>query len=417
MSARWENWETGYVFRVLYVRTTLNIGRCWTHSFFSLDHGLDTVVHVLNEGCFGSAESPPVGNVVDVVVRLGVLAVSAADLHEEPVGNFLELLLVLAKVRQVDVNRRTQGRSEVRRAGCDVAEMVIVSEFCHARNRLCSVAQSLENGQNVCAWLHRNDAELVFLVDPDQERLVVVVENAATFGPVAVEAARLQEAVAFFEEEVVFDQLLAVGLGKLPEFVVLAFELSLEGVEGLLGVLLDLVALLAGDARSKREGLEVTSDSDSSAADHSCVLWAEGGTVKFRVVHVADVLVVGAMAMVSLDDFIKQGSKLSVALMRSRVCSDSRVCVLATRDYTSLERDTSLIFCIFELVPHISRKMFGKQAVRSRRKHWESSNILWLSDVGSTVTVSNCWSQCFFRLNHCFDTIVHILYERNLGPT
>jgi hypothetical protein len=72
------------------------------------------------------------------------------------------------------------------------------------------------------------------------------------------------------------------------------------------------------------------------------------------------VLVVGAMAMVSLDDFIKQGSKLSVALMRSRVCSDSRVCVLATRDYTSLERDTSLIFCIFELVPDISRKMFGK---------------------------------------------------------
>ena len=39
---------------------------------------------------------------------------------------------------------------------------------------------------DVGSVLHRYDSELVFFVDPDKESLVVVVEDAAGFGPVVL---------------------------------------------------------------------------------------------------------------------------------------------------------------------------------------------------------------------------------------
>ena len=41
---------------------------------------------------------------------------------------------------------------------------------------------------DIAAGLHGDDAHLVLLVEPDQERLLRVVEDAARLGPVAVRA-------------------------------------------------------------------------------------------------------------------------------------------------------------------------------------------------------------------------------------
>ena len=54
-----------------------------------------------------------------------------------------------------------------------------------------SAGESVEDIVEVSAWLHRDDSELVLLIDPDEEGLGVVVENASALGPLAVETASL----------------------------------------------------------------------------------------------------------------------------------------------------------------------------------------------------------------------------------
>ena len=58
---------------------------------------------------------------------------------------------------------------------------------------------------------------MVFFVDPDKESLVVVVEDASSSWPVSVEATCFEESVAFFEEEVVLDELFLVLWGHCAE--------------------------------------------------------------------------------------------------------------------------------------------------------------------------------------------------------
>jgi hypothetical protein len=49
---------------------------------------------------------------------------------------------------------------------------------------------------DVSTWLHRDDTELIFLINPHKESLVVVVEDTSALGPLAVEIAGLQESVS-----------------------------------------------------------------------------------------------------------------------------------------------------------------------------------------------------------------------------
>jgi len=66
---------------------------------------------------------------------------------------------------------------------------------------------------NVSSLLHRDDSELILFVDPDEETLLVVVEDASAFWPVSVQAASLEESVTLFEKEVIINQLLLLSRG------------------------------------------------------------------------------------------------------------------------------------------------------------------------------------------------------------
>jgi hypothetical protein len=61
---------------------------------FLLDHGLDAVVHVLNQLDRASAESSLVGDVVDVVVGLSMLSMGTSDLDMILVSDCLEIFLL-----------------------------------------------------------------------------------------------------------------------------------------------------------------------------------------------------------------------------------------------------------------------------------------------------------------------------------
>ena len=165
-----------------------------------LDHGFDTVVHVLNEIFLRAAETSLVGDIVGSVGALRVLTVDTADLDEEFVGNFIELDHVVGEQWQLDVHRGSQGSSEVGWAGGDVTEMVVVGELGDLLDGSSGTGQSIEDGSDVGAWLHGDDSELILLIDPHKESLVVVVENSSARWPVAVEAASFEVAVTLPKE-------------------------------------------------------------------------------------------------------------------------------------------------------------------------------------------------------------------------
>ncbi len=214
-----------------------------------------------------------------------------------------------------------------------------MSEASHLLDLGSSLRQSGEDLTDVSTLLHRDDSELIFLVDPDEEGLLVVVEDTSTSRPVAVESTSLKEPVTLLEEEMVSDELVSLSISHGAERVELSLQLTLEAVAGLDDLLLDLVALFVGDTRAERVLCEITSDTDASGLDHcGLVLW-EWWALKFGVVHVTNMLVGFLVAMVILDDLVKQRSEGSVRIMRACVNTDSRVNILATRENRRLERE------------------------------------------------------------------------------
>ena len=60
-----------------------------------------------------------------------------------------------------------------------------------------SSAESLEDLSNTSTWLHGDDSQLILFVDPDEESLLLVVENTSSRWPVPVEISSSKIFVTF----------------------------------------------------------------------------------------------------------------------------------------------------------------------------------------------------------------------------
>ena len=163
--------------------------------------------------------------------------------------------------------------------------------------------------------MHGDDSELVFFVDPDKERLLIVVEYTSSLGPVSVQATSIKESISFFEKEVVSNQLILLFRSHSSERIEGTGKLTFKSAASLNNLLLNLVSLLSCNSWSKRIVCQVTSYSDSCRFDHGCVLSRERWALKFGVVHVTDVASTLSMAMVLLNDLVHQGREGSIGVM------------------------------------------------------------------------------------------------------
>ena len=152
-----------------------------------------------------------------MVVSLGVLTVGTSDLDVVLCGDGLELVLLVAEPGELDVDGSAETGSEVGGAGGDVAEVVVVSELSLPLNASNTSGKSLEDLTDVRARLHGDDSELIFLVDPHKEGLVLVVEDTSSLGPFSLEEGRLKILVVTLEEEVVLGELFLLSGGKVSE--------------------------------------------------------------------------------------------------------------------------------------------------------------------------------------------------------
>ena len=74
-----------------------------------------------------------------------------------------------------------------------------MSEFGHLLNFSSSDSKSREDFTNVSSLLHGDDSELILFVDPNEESLLVVMEDTSSLGPFSVEASCFEESVSFLE--------------------------------------------------------------------------------------------------------------------------------------------------------------------------------------------------------------------------
>jgi hypothetical protein len=126
--------------------------------------------------------------------------------------------------------------------------VVVVSELSLLLNARNTSGESLEDFSDVGAGLHRNDSELILLIDPHKESLVVVVEDTSCLRPVSLEESRLEILVITLEEEVVSGELLLLVSGQVSKRVVLTLKFSGELREGSNNLALNFLSLLSGDS-------------------------------------------------------------------------------------------------------------------------------------------------------------------------
>jgi len=158
----------------------------------------------LDEFLLGATEAALVGDIVGAVVGLGVLTVDTTDLDVVLVSDSLEGGHVLGELGELDVDGGAKGGTEVGGAGGDVTEVLVVGELADGLDVGGGAGKAVEHGVDVGTTLHGDDTELVLLIDPDEESLVVVVEDTTAGGPVAVEAASLEETVTLPKKKVSF---------------------------------------------------------------------------------------------------------------------------------------------------------------------------------------------------------------------
>lgn len=256
---------------------------------------------------------------------------------------------------------------------------------CNSLNMSGSLGETSEDGTDVGARLHRNDAELVLFVDPHEESLIVVVENTSAFRPVAVETASIKETISFLEEEMIIDELLLDSGVHAVKSVELTLEVTLEGVTSLNDLSHDLVTLFVGDARSERDFGEVSADANTGGLDEGSLVLGERRALELGSVHVGDVLVADLVTVVVLNDLVEEVVEGGVGVGGTSIDTDAGVEVLATREDASLEGNSSGIALVMVLVPDVLGEVLGAERLAVGGELGEVDELLGGLEVGSAL--------------------------------
>lgn len=83
---------------------------------FNLDEFRNAIVHLLDGLVFSQTHAALVGDVIDTALGFGVFAAGSTDLQVVFVGDGFQLGVVLGQFRYLDVDRSTDGGSQVGRA-------------------------------------------------------------------------------------------------------------------------------------------------------------------------------------------------------------------------------------------------------------------------------------------------------------
>jgi len=333
-----------------------------------LVQGVDTVNHDLDELDLGVSQPVLVGDIVCATIEATGLSPGATGLHSQlftPRLQSIESLLGVAG--EVNHDRCPHASAQVGGAGVDVAVLLGESKLL-ASLSLDRVSHSLDttgktgkDSLDVSTLLHGDDPRLILLIDPQQEGLGLIVEDATALGPVTLHTSSGEVTVSRDEEEVVIHQLLANLLIHPSERVVGASKVSGQLAQGVLHQFLNLNALVLGDSRGQTVAINGATHPDTGGVDRDSFIDV---ATDLANIHVGGVLGSGGDAMVLLDDGIKHLSEVLVGVPVSSV--DSAVLVVkfdCTGDGLGQGEATGLGLDVLDLVPSLLGHMLGDKGV------------------------------------------------------
>ena len=196
-----------------------------------------------------------------------------------------------------DVHGASHASAEVRRAASDQTQDGVAHEdrgvTSHlpesVLDRFHASREPLEDALDVPAFLHGDDAEMVALVDPEDELFGVAVEYATPMRPVDVVPRRSLHLVLAPEEEMVVHELLDFVRRHGSVEVELPGQISIERFEDFLHEPSDLLPRLLGAPGVEREEGQVTGHTDAGRDDLLFGLRREVD-LDLRGVHISNVV-------------------------------------------------------------------------------------------------------------------------------
>ena len=148
---------------------------------------------------------------------------------------------------------------------------------------------------------------MIFLVDPNQEGLGIIVVDSSVIRPVPIYSACFKKSVSFLEEEVVSNKLILFSLRHCSKSVIFSLQLSIESLECLQNISFDFSSLLWSiDSRLKRVAGQISSNSNTSADDHCSLVSWEIRSIQFDIWILSDMLVCWFVTVISFNYSIEQ---------------------------------------------------------------------------------------------------------------
>merc|ERR1712012_1327207 len=250
------------------------LGSILLELFVLIPELVHTIDHLLDQLNLRVSEPVLVGDVVGVSGLATRLSTGATGLQVKLLAASLELVdAVLGPAGQVDVDGGPHASTQVGGARVDVAVLLIQAEVLarlsldRVLDGLDTLGQSAEHFPDISTLLHRDNTELVLLVDPDKEGLLGVVEDTTSLGPVALHASNSKVSVARDEEEVVVNELLANLLIHSGQGVVVTSKVGGEALDSVDHQLLDSNTLVLGDSGERPKAIDGTANTDPARVD------------------------------------------------------------------------------------------------------------------------------------------------------
>mmetsp|Transcript_3190 Transcript_3190/g.6179 ORF Transcript_3190/g.6179 Transcript_3190/m.6179 type:complete len:297 (-) Transcript_3190:11-901(-) len=282
--------------------------------------------------------------------------------------------------------------------------MVVESKLDLALHLLDGVAQTRKDGLDTATLLHGDDAELILLIHPHKEGLVVVVEDTTAGRPVTVGTSSSKETVTFLEQKVVVNELLALLFRERLQGVVLPGKIAFESAEALGHTLLDFLPLGLADERGKRHVLDVATDTHPGGNDE-LVLLIQGLVGNLVRVEVTSVLGILGVAVIGLDQRVEKGTKSAVRLLITTIHTNTGVRVLHTTVHAALESKARSSLLVLELFKDLLGEALLEQRVAVLGQFRELVELSSPGEGISLLTLTSSGSRSSFlccRGSGCF---------------
>jgi len=180
--------------------------------FVFFPENVDSINHLLYKFNFWIAKSMFVRYIIGVTSLSSRFSSSSTWLEVKFFTSCLQFVNTISSpTRKINMDRSSHSSPQICGAWMNVAIFFIQTEFFtwffldRFSNSSDSFGQSLKNSFYISTFLHWNNSQLVFLINPDQESFFCIMENSSALRPVPFHPRNCKVSIPRYKEKVVIN--------------------------------------------------------------------------------------------------------------------------------------------------------------------------------------------------------------------